>query len=505
MVNINKNIAKDFTHLTEMVFSKSPILKENVENNGKKTLFEHAQSYSENKLSALALARRSELVSAVSIRATKIFGEEIAQSVVKQLEKNFFVSTADHHGMICHPFSLSANLIAAMQTPMPENLLVFSCGNVSLNNSSFPKGLIFHSDSPDHKTIQQLSFFPASENQRPVLGVHPYTIKDIARLKINLWSMVRSKAVRMEVAEKIVEIIDGIYAQPNILETDSFVKQVSLTNMFLWQKFFPTNEIFPRLVYIDQESIVSDLLLSHHLFSETMISRIIFDETVSSVFTKHFDGIRGGFSNKEKKGSYLFWALPEGAKYRQQLWLDGNELVSADGAFRMPLEADEIAEKLESGELVPSMLLTFLVLAFYYGLKCLGGFLQPSYLTAMKNAYSQTLLDMGEKEEIDVFATNDTKAMGGDLALAFLQDKNKQLHQATGLDLVLYGGTDVWSKLVDLSKNMTVEESITIMMPLFYSVLYQGQESDQNLVNISAEDIIKLSGLEEKIKPCISM
>jgi hypothetical protein len=500
-----KNIAKDFTHLTEMVFAKSPILKENFEKNGKKTLFEHAQSYRENKLSVSALARRPELVSAVSARAIKIFGEEIAHSIAKQLEKNFFVSTADHHGMICHPFSLSANLIGATQASALENLLVFSCGNVSLNNSSFPKGLIFHSDSHDYRAIQQLSFFPASENQRPVLGVQGYTIKDIARVKRNLWSMVKSKTVRMEVAEKITETIDGVYAKPNILGIESFSNQVSLTNMSLWQKFFSTNQTAPRLVYIDQESLVSDLLLSHHLFKETMISRIIFDETVASIFSKHFDGIRGGFSKKEKKGSYLFWAIPEGAKYRQQLWLEGCELVSADGSCRIPLEAEAIAEKLESGELVPSMLLTFLVLSFYYGLKCLGGFLQPSYLTAMKHAYSQTLRDMGAKEEIEVFANTDTKAMGGDLALAFLQDKNKQLHQATGLDLILYGDTNVWSKLVDLSKHMTVEESVAVMMPLFYSVLYQGEEVEKSLVNINVEGIIKLVGLDKKIKPCVSM
>ncbi len=191
----------------------------------------------------------------------------------------------------------------------------------------------------------------------------------------------------------------------------------------------------------------------------------------------------------------MFWALPQGAKYRQQLWLEGNELVSTDGTFRLPLQPEAIAEKLESRELIPSMLLTFLILAFYYGLKCLGGFLQPSYLTAMKNAYSQTLRDMGEKEEVEVFASNDTKAMGGDLAL----------HQATGLDLILYGDGNIWPKLVDLAKHMTVEESVGVMMPLFYSVLYQGPESEKNLANIRTEDIIKLIGLDKKIKPCISM
>lgn len=496
--------AQDLDLLRTKVFEKTPVLKEAVERSGTNSLFEHARKYQKNNLSSKSMVRRQELISAVSVRVEKLFGQAVSKSIVSQLGKHFFVSTADHHGPICHPFFLNANLLAATQAPALENILVFSTANVSLNNSSVPRGLLFHSDAGNYGQMQQLSFFPASEKQRPVFGMHTYARTDLARLKRNLWSKVQDGSVRMAVAEKIIRIIDGIYGAPEVLAVPSFSEQISLTNAKLWQSFFYSNNT-SRLIYLEQESIAADLLVSHHLTADTIISQIILDTSLSPTVIKYFDGIRGGFSLAEKKGSYLFWALPIGSKYRQQLWLKGSGLETEDGTFRVPLEAEAIIEKLQSGELIPSMLLTFIVLSFYYGLKCLGGFFQPSYLTAMKGTYMLMLKELGLVLEMEVCSATDTKTMGGDLALAFLQDKNKKLHQATGLDLILYGDKDTWPNIQEISKRISVEESITVMLPLFYEVLYRDKDRDENLVNINAEDIIKLIGLDKKMKPCASM
>ncbi len=505
MTNRIENTVDDVVEMKSKVFEKTPTLREIVEKSGRKNLFEYAQGYQQNHLSDKALMRRQELILAVSARVKQLFGEEAAQSVVSQLGKYFFVSTADHHGPVCHPFALNANLLTATQAHALENILVFSAGNVSLNNSSVPRGLIFHSDAGQYGQMQQVSFFPASENQRSVFGMQAYAKTDLDRLKKNLWLKVREGTLRMAVAEKVASIIDGVYGQADVLARANFSEQISVTNAKLWKNFFPSGYTAPRLIYLDQERVTMDILLSHHLSSSTIISEIILDKSLVPTIIKYFDGIRGGFSLAEKKGSYLFWALPANNKYRQQLWFVDGELRTVDGGFCVPLEADAIAEKLQNGELVPTMLLTFLVLSFYYGLKCLGGFLQPSYLTDMKTAYTRMLRELGLVSELEVFSSTDTKNMGGDLALAFLRDKNNKLHQATGLDLILYGNKDSMPILHDLSKHISVEESVTMMLPLFYDVLYRDSSRDNRLAAISTDEIIKLAGLDAKIKPCASM
>ena len=213
----------------------------------------------------------------------------------------------------------------------------------------------------------------------------------------------------------------------------------------------------------------------------------------------------GGFSVAEKKGSYLFWALPAGSKYRQQLWLHGKELQTADASFRVPLEAEAIVEKLQTGELIPTMLVTFWLLSFYYGLKCTGGFLQPNYLTAMKSGYMQMLKELGLMAEMEVVSAVDTKTMGGDFALAFLADKNKKLQPATGLDLLLYGDSNSWPTFQALAKKISLEESVTMMLSLFYEVLYHENERVTDLAGVTTSQILQLTGLDKKITSCASM
>ena len=115
------------------------------------------------------------------------------------------------------------------------------------------------------------------------------------------------------------------------------------------------------------------------------------------------------------------------------------------------------------------------------------------------------LKELGLMAEIEVASAVETKTMGGDLALMFLEDKNKKLHQATGLDLLLYGDARSWTNFQALAKQITLEESMTMMLPLFYEVLYRGIERDPDLARISTGDIMRLTGLEKKIKPCASM
>ena len=55
---------------------------------------------------------------------------------------------------------------------------------------------------------------------------------------------------------------------------------------------------------------------------------------------------------------------------------------------------EALAAALRKRELMPTMALCFIVLSFYYGLRCGGGFLQPNYLTQLKEAYARFLTEI---------------------------------------------------------------------------------------------------------------
>ena len=92
----------------------------------------------------------------------------------------------------------------------------------------------------------------------------------------------------------------------------------------LWKKIMKDHPEAPNLVYIEQEAIVNNLLNKYHLDQDTLIHKLLFTPKYHKLLLKHFDGIIRGFSTKDKIGTYLFWALPNGQKYRVQLWKKGN-------------------------------------------------------------------------------------------------------------------------------------------------------------------------------------
>lgn len=500
--DIDKNIAR----LTEKVLVTTPILKKTREQKGGQSVYEHATEYAKISSSSFFIERKKEFISTVAQYASQLLGEAVGISVARQLEKYYFVSTSDHHGPICHPFSLSANLIAAapyigVDNSEIENNIVLSCANVSLNNSSFPRGLLFHSSVNGLAKLQQLSFFPAKERACPVYGLRAYTKADLNHTKKILNGMVWRQEVQPAEAEKIISILDEVYADSAVLQADNFAQQITKTNYTLWQKFFGGAKA-PNLVYLDQETIVKNLLIDFHLNQKSIITDVLLNVNYQKFIIEYFDTIIGAFSTKEQTGTFLFWALPKGGKYRVRLWPQAEELVSADGSFRVSLTASAIAEKLRSGELIPSTLLMFLVTSFYYGVTALGGFCQPSYLSAMKKAYILLLQAVDRTDEARMCQEVQTEYMGGDMALALLQDKAGNIEQATGLDLLLYG-ENLSDKIAQTAKTLTFTQATDIMMPMFYEVMYPELEREEQLRHVTVGQIVTATGVSSNIKPCV--
>lgn len=500
-----------FNMLKEKVLSRKPVLRHIIDKHGDKMLYDYARQYIEVNVNPPIKRRQDELIGCIEGMVTRQFDASTGQAVATQLKKYYFVSTTDHHGPICHPFFLNGNLISSAafyEHPDPElsHLIVLSCSNVSLNNSSFPRGLLFHSNLKNTQDMQRLSFFPASDRLCPVYGYRPYTLLDLKRVKDEIRKKHQGGEITALVADKLAHIIDTVYASPKAITADTYGEQVGITNQALWQKFFaPNHATAPSLIYLEQERVVAELLMDYHLGHNTIISNILFNPRLEPLMHHYFQGIRGAFSLDDKSGTYLFWALPKGQKYRKQLWKRNNELTTEDGSYRIPLEPEAISSALQSGELIPSMLLTFIVLSFYYGLKCLGGFSQVNYLTFMKRAYVKMMADLESYKSIEVCARVQTKELCGEVTLAFLADAEKRLMPATGLDLILYGNEFTWSQFVTLSKHISVAEALNPLMSEFYKIIYPETKRDPNLASLTPEEITHLTGLDKKIKPCATL
>ena len=475
--------------LKQAVLKNRPVLGQILEKDGQKPLAEYAGSYADTAYD-VSREKKQQLISVVVGRVFELFGSEKAESIGRQLEKSYFASTADHHGPLVHPFFLGSNLLvaAAGDSFGLENVLVLACGNVSLGNSSYPRGLLVHRSA---KAWYRLPLVPSVWRQSAVFRHPAFTKSDLLRLEQKLANDRQSALLQESGFAGVLGLLRELYDSSAVLDQDYYSDQISLTNYHLWRKFFPPRQPrVPDLIYLQMEDIVIRLLLDYHLSASTEISSLFFDSKTRAAVERHFSGIPGAFTADKQTGTFLFWFLPPGGRHRLQLWPQGDVLAAADGSYKVALNSQALAAALKRGELIPNTMLSLLVLSAYHGLKCLGGFSQVQYLTSLHQAYAK-LFGLS-------LPPSHGQGLCADFMAAFVRSGDA-LIPATGLDLALGRSEDAWKNFKLTTAGLTLEESLLPMFPEFYKMLYPHNRQDSALTGITPEEIVDFLNLESKI------
>jgi len=477
------------TLLKEQVLQKRPVLRDIFQANAGKSVRSYTDSVIQNGRQ-INNQRKEEFITALRAEVGLYFPPAVADSVALQMQDNYCLSTAEHHGPLTHPFFVHSNLLTIGQGL--DNTVILAVGNVSLNNQSYPRGLILHSAGGQR---HRLPFFSSKTRLSPLFGHRPFEKRDLDQLRQRLLGGNLSKELQV----KVLELIDRVYDVPEVLGQATFSSQVTVSNGRLWQNFFSaTAQKTPRLIMLQLEGLILRLLKQHHLFFCTEISELLFNTKIRSAIIEHFDGIPGNFSIKEKKGTFLFWALPVGRRRRQQLWPEGDYLSSDDG-YSVRLSPEAISQAIERGELVPNMFLGSLLLSKYYGVKCLGGFSQGTYLTAIHRAYNQM------RGSINKFEDHHTKGLRSDFVLGYFKNSFGSFSAASGIDLALHNTPQSWEAFSRAANILTLEEAMMPLFPELYRELYHQQDQDPELLKLGANDIVNFYHIADKISACINI
>ncbi len=495
-----------FLRLKKKVFEYRPNIAHMVQNFGKKSFYEFAKNQFKENRNKIIRERKIELIASVKDEVKKRLGDVIAESVAKQLKENSSISTIYPFAPIGHPYVITSALQDALagfdsNNPNLKNIIVLSCADISFNNLRFPRGHLFHTFQKDTISLDMFTFFGHTVDSQPVIFHSPYGAQGVEEMQKDVQTLRQTGKINKKIYQKLLDIIDDIYASPHALSANNFNDQLTITNFWLWKRMFRgyKNQM-PNMIFLAQEEIVLRLLVDHHLYKDTTIHNILFDAKYETLLAKHFKGIMGSFSKEENYGTFLFWALPKQGKYRIQLWKEGNYLVSHDKTFKVELTPEGIQKAIENQELIPSLLLTFLVLAFYYGLFLGGGVDQTLYLEQMKQAFIAMQKEYGDTESIE--ACNDTITshfLISRPAFAFLEAPNKDRVPATGLDLLLYENQSSWKQVYDATKTITVEEIMDRILPSFYKEYTPPNEKEADLLGITPRDIGLYTGLDKKM------
>lgn len=439
------------------IAEKRPLLKQLCDEHGKKSLKEFS-AHNLSHLPSPDAHRKNELIDAVRTILSERLGKEIADGVSDQLQHFYVVSSADHHGSINSGLAISSNTLFAAGSNALKYLPVFSCASVSLNNEDYPRGIMFHAEGKNGISEQKLSILPSNKHSSLVYGFRPYELAEIEKIEKMLREKMREGQISQKQVSVLQDILVSIYRNPDIVHTSSLCAQFTKINLHLWKKYFHGSSV-PELIYLELEELASQLLINHHLNSDTPIHKLLFDAPKSQALIS-LTAAMESFVRQGQFNTHLFWGITEQSHQRAKLTLTDGSLISDDGSIKIPFEPGAIAEALRTKRIMPNLLVIYALIHLYYGMNCLGGFNQIHYLDAMKKTYNESGID-----PLPATANSTLYNYGNDLFFV----GNSPAH---GLDVLLYGTSDVWAQTQEMLASITLEELFAANIQIVHDLLY---------------------------------
>lgn len=448
----------------KIVFEKKPTFATFYNEWGSKTWTEYANVNYPEKTSGQLL---QELVDAFKSVLTSSLDEITVDNAVQTLLTTKFVSSADHHGILCHPF-FSNNTI--LRSSREDTTITFACSGISLTNSSYPRGIFFH--DKNLKEIR-MPFVSRKTGNLPVYGHEPITKRQLQSHK----KMARFMNISKQARKNLMFFFDTLLEDETVWELESLSDQFTRINNMVWHQLFGERK---KLIYVSCEDVVSELLLSVHLINKTSIHNMLFDQIARERYVENFNGITGAHKEHEY-GTHFFWHIKHKHHMRVPLWINGNELVSPDNHVRISLDQNSIARGLQDRTLLPSTALCYCILSFYYGITLGGGFSQIQYLGEMKEAYEKTIshskrssLRHPERSEGSPFDIK-TNIFTGECVQLGLSDGTRVV-PATLFDILLWNREDI-DQLYESFNTAPLRTSLDRMMPEYIHII-SGKKPD---------------------------
>lgn len=230
---------------------------------------------------------KKEFLDLLDQYTTQKFDALLSEKVTSSLRKNYTVSTAEHHGPIGHPFFFQSAILRGLVHP--DAIINFCISHISLGNSSYPRGLIFHGDGISApQEYLHLPFFSAQKRMHPVFHLESYTRENIMTSCLaKLRSYLRKSYITEETYENTYNIIQTSILQEDLLSCKSYTEQITQFNHVWWEKLFPG---LPSFIPLDAEDI-TNYMLRHHLHEETFVKDILTDISLQPLIEEYFDGI----------------------------------------------------------------------------------------------------------------------------------------------------------------------------------------------------------------------
>lgn len=393
-----------------------------------------------------------------------LIGQTETINTIKTLKETSLVSSADHHGILCHPFFSNTTLVRSFciqdslkTDDYKPSTISLTCGCISPSNSSYPRGIFFHDDN--FKEVK-MPFLSLRDRRRSLYGIKALNKISFKKQKDRLTHINLNDSEK----SRLNTFFDKIIEDEKIFDQKLLSSQYTIINDILWKELFDTEH--GNLVYLEIETLIRELILTYHIDNITEVHKIMFDSETRNNYIKNFEGVVGAHNTETKKGSHIFWYIDEIKNTRKQLFVKNNSFESIDGKTIIEINKENIRKGLLEYRLIPSMALCYSIIAFYYGFTLGGGFSQIQYLGDMKNAFKKTVTNIADTK---------TNIFTGEFVLETL-NKDGSVLPASLID-ILIRKDNINGRMFELMRNTKIANTLDLMMTEFIEIVTGKKEN----------------------------
>ncbi|MBN1932023.1 MAG: hypothetical protein JW786_10500 [Desulfobacterales bacterium] len=477
-------------HYLEVVCRNSSVINRTIEQYGNFTLYD----YLKNLLKKVEkpYQKRDDLVEAVYRYAAPLLGESIAKQASHDLVLYPVVLTANHHGVDYFSQSIQGSIIFSLSALTCNNyaktVLVFSFGAISLNNSTYPRGLLLYNTEKHNEfdnMPKKLPIYSDRFKRQMVSNVNGFDKVMIIRAQARFDKMIHDRKISPTLASPLRQILWQDYCDATVMNLTNYSEQSVIVNSRIWKRIFSESEIVPKSVCIEIEKVVSILLKSDLLNPESLTWCVMFDSKLRKNLLYELDGEKACWKRKmlyqrlgksrvgEKKekipdgcGTHFFWGVDDTGR-RIPLYLksdSSNNDVVLHGMddhgkiWEFPFTFNSILKCLKEARLIPSLFTCFLTVAFARGFTCLGGYFQCKYLPIMQRGLVNALKKTGGYDNMVQHVSKVTTDgyLSGMLAV-MSQIEDNYLIPAGPIEIIAGGG--ITKKDIEKMLSLTIQDA----------------------------------------------
>jgi hypothetical protein len=286
------------------------------------------------------------------------------------------ISTAEHIAPFNYAstvsFVLPQLLIDPEQEDVPtEAVWVLGCGNIPLDNSDWPRGLLLTDD--DGRTVR--------------LGLWPRRLRKAVPLLLPARTLDASELASLAQHEYLIAAFQGSSRE------GSYARQLARV-MEAMAAHWPAVHGSPPVRVAPGEEVAAAVLSSLLRGGDPLVRRLIEDATARSRLRESLHGVTCAWG--DGYGSFLFWgAAPDNSGQVVPLREQAGYLVG-DGV-KVPFERDATCTGLETKRLLPGVALSLFAISWLPGIPIAGGPRQSRYWERMIEAFNAIFPDVAER------------------------------------------------------------------------------------------------------------